>query len=147
MINKKFKNALTTVARLFNENDIDWFLMGTVNHSLQGMKRNPNDIDVIVRFERLEKVRRFLENYHPSEIEKLSDKESAFELKINNVPVEVIGEKRIDKYFNNKNEFLVDKRLNNTKIPCRKLEEEIEFYKRLGRDKRVKEIKGFLDSC
>lgn len=145
MINENFKTTLIKIAKVFKKNNIDWILIGTTTHDLQGMERQPNDIDIVVRLRELRKIRDLFSDYNPSKINQLRPGHSSIELKIKGVPVEIIGQKEAHDFFTNKEDYITTKEINGTIIPCRKLEKEVEFYKKLGREKRVKELQNFLN--
>jgi len=141
MIDKEIKTVLIRIAKILNKNNIDWVLMGTVNHKLQGMNKKPNDIDILTKLKDLKKVRKLFSHHTPSKIKKIRPGYFEFKFKINKVPIEIIGEEAAHQYFKNRKEFIVTKELKGIKIYCRRLEKEIEVYKQLGRKKKAEEIR------
>lgn len=142
---KLLRTALLRIAELLNKNNIDWILIGSVNHELQGMEKEPRDIDIVVKLKKLRKVRNIFAENDPSEVKGVRPGDFNINFKINNVPVEIFGEDKAQKYFINKESYITTEEVKNTRIPCRKLEKELEFYKQLGREEKAEELKQFLD--
>lgn len=146
MFNNKVKKALIKVAKKLNKNNLNWVLIGSTSHFLQGMKEeNFNDIDVIVELSNLKQAEKIFSDYKASSITKLRKGEFKLTLKIQNIPIEIIGERKASKYFSNQEEFIVNKKFQDTSIPCRKIEKDLIQYKKLNRKDKVKKIKKFLD--
>ncbi len=139
---KKFKDVLKILASKLN---IKWALIGSTNLAIQGMDVNPRDLDIVVMFEDLEKVRVLLKDYHPDPIKKLEvmTNEPAWEVKlyINDVEVQILGELKHGEYVSKRmaNEIIyVDE------IPCFTLDAEARAYSETNRKEKADKIWEFI---
>lgn len=137
---KSFQKVLVKIAKELNKNNIDWVLIGTTNHLLQGIKGDPNDIDILVKLKDLENIQKIFSNYNLlSSKAKLGYPNLKF--KVNNIPVEIIAQENIKKYFKNKKKFINNKKVEDILVPCRSLKEELKLYIKLKRKEKVRRIR------
>lgn len=144
MLTQKHKKALVTTSRKLNQAGLDWILIGTTSHNLQGVKVRPDDIDIVVDLKDLQKARSLFSNFKPTSITKIRSDHFKFKFKVVKKGIEIIGEKEAGKYFQHPREFITKKILANQKIFCRKLQKEIKLYKKLGRKEKAEKLKQFL---
>src|SRR3989338_2650607 len=91
MLSEKFKKAIKIIYTLLSEHKVKWALIGSTNMQLQGMNVNPHDLDIVVQFTDLEKMRNIFSAYTASdkkELKPLTD-ELGWEIKIDIGDVEV----------------------------------------------------------
>ncbi len=98
MISKKFEDVLNIISQKLNQESIKWSLVGSTNLAIQGMNINPIDLDILVKWSDLKKIKDIFSGYNPSEIKKLMpfiEGQQAWEMKtiINDIEVQFFSEK------------------------------------------------------
>lgn len=152
--NKKDKliASLDLISKLMLSNKINWSLIGSANMFFQGIDVNPNDLDVVVHLNDLKSARNIFKDYNPSEIKELKPlvKTPAWEFKFNlfEITIQFLGENDGGDYV--KNLLSPDKiknlQIENLKIPCFKLETEMQVYSDTKRFNKSNLIKSFLEN-
>jgi hypothetical protein len=151
MMNPDFKDAILILSKLLNKNQIKWALIGSANLQLQGVNIEPNDIDIVVLVNDLEKMQKIFLNYSPSALKTLMPL-SEFDTKkieltfiINTILVQTIGETPHSLYARQMlSDNLVKIKINNVEIPCFSLAIEAELYAKTNRKQKSKLILDFL---
>ena len=84
MLNDKFKEAIKIIFDSLDKNKIKWALIGSTNMAFQGMDVNPRDLDIVVCFNDLKKIKGIFSEYDVSEIRELKTLmiEPAWEVKL-----------------------------------------------------------------
>ena len=153
MVDNNIIGALKIITEKLRNQQIIWSLVGSTNLALQGVKVEPNDIDILTNGKDAFKIHELLKEYEvrPVELKQLDIFESYFsELNINGVKVEIMGDlkRKIGEDWTplierlNKT-IMID--VENVKVPVTPLEEELKAYKKLGRDKDKKKIEKILE--
>jgi hypothetical protein len=151
MLTEEFKQAIRIVAERLKRNNIVWAIVGSTNLVLQGIPKEPHDLDIVVSLEDLKRIRDLFEEYAPSEITPLKTvtDEPAWDvkMKINAVDVQVLGERKEGTYvkplLNNKVLWV---QMNEIKVPCLALTAEANAYEKTNRQQKAKEIRDFLNT-
>ena len=153
MIPKTHLNAIQIIHDSIYRTSISWAFTGSVNMALQGLAITPNDIDIITDEEGAHKIAELLAEF---EIEPMALKQAdiirshigVFE--IEGVKVEVIAELESKSDAgdwaaapNYKKAYMSIVYIN-MKVPILDLEYELEIYKLLGRDEKVRKIERYL---
>jgi len=146
MVNKaQINKILSVIAEKLQ--DINFAFIGSVNLYIQRLKVEPRDIDILTTPEGIKKIDKILDKYRTKEIYfDESDGRNSFRgfYEINGIEIEVLGNmnnlyREID---------ILDKKihakLNNIKLPCIALDNELEAYKKMGRIDKVEIIEKFL---
>src|SRR3989344_7709713 len=89
MLSKEFTKALLAVCKELNENGIEFVVIGSVNSALQGYFEKPKDIDIVVRFEEVDKALSCLSHFFIEELH--TPEKYILRLGVFGVRVEVIG--------------------------------------------------------
>lgn len=149
MIDQDIRNVLRIIHRRLDDNQIRWALVGSANTKLQGMGTEPRDIDIVTRYEDLQKVSGIFSDYSASnimELEVLSDTTVwEVKVKIDGAEVQFISGEEKDVYVS---KLLADKiiyiRLDDLEIPCFTLEAEAQAYMETGREHKAYLIQQYL---
>jgi len=147
MLSGKFREAIDTIVERLNKDHFDWMLVGSVNMALQGIDVTPRDLDFVVRFEDLERIRNVFSDYGVSEVSELKPfiDRAAWDVhfEIEGIDVQFLGEKDDGEYVRwmlKKCVVFVDR------IRCFDLRTEAGVYARTNRKNRADEILNFLDN-
>ena len=148
MVNNEFLSVLAIVeSRL--EGVVDWAVVGSANLSLQGIEIDPNDLDIAVRFEDLEKIKKIFSDFDCSNVVEIESKSGKpvweLQIVIHSVGIQFNGEKEEGIYIDdvkNKSWIYVEK--NGVKIPCLKLESELKAYGEMNRQDKIDKIREFI---
>ena len=151
MIDDRFKSALEIISSKLN-NNIKWALVGSTNMALQGIPVNPGDLDVVVRYSDLKKMKGIFSDYKVSEIKELkpfvSGQSCAGDVKFNilGADVQIFGEEDGGNYIKYllSNNNLVFVEVDEMKVPFFKLEIEAQVYWDTGRNNKAEIIREFL---
>lgn len=150
MIGQNLIDAIKVIRKRLDDSRIKWALVGSANLKLQGMEAEPRDLDIVTRYEDLQKVSGIFSDYSASavaELESLTDK-PAWEVKarIGGAEVQFIagGEKDVytGKLLANKITYI---KLDGIDIPCFTLEAEAQAYAETGREHKASLIREYLD--
>lgn len=150
MINQNTSQAIKTIYKILNDNQIKWAVVGSTNMKLQGMETEPRDLDVVVQHKNQYKVSKLFSDYSASEVrelESLTDR-PAWEVsaEINGIEVQFIAGEDDDVYVS---KLLADKityiKLDSIDIPCFTLEAESQAYLETNREHKAKLIQEYLD--
>lgn len=146
LMNKNILASLLEVARLLNNNNIKWMLVGSSNLALQGMNFEPNDIDIVIPIEKEKEVLNFMSGYSLLKTENLIRKDGEEKMFL-------VGEKVVELSFENENGFylkfvlednLEEKEIEGVRLPCMRLENEALAYENLDRIEKARMIRDFL---
>lgn len=149
MLDQNFIEALKILSLRFRENNFIWAVVGSTNLALQGLDIIPRDIDIITTIDSLPKIKNIFGEFDVAEME---EKQSATSgsywrvvLNINNIEIEVLGEKEQGVYAHrllagHKKDILLD----DVNIPCLELKSELQAYQETGRQNKVELIESFL---
>ena len=149
MISKEFETVIKIISKKLNQESIKWSLVGSTNLAIQGMNVSPRDLDILVKWSDLKKIKAIFSQYNPSEIKKLMpfiDGQKAWEMKtiINDIEVQFFSEKvgeYVKRLLPNK---IIKIKLNNLEIPCSSLEDEAQIYENTNRKNKADMINDFL---
>ncbi|MDO8537895.1 MAG: hypothetical protein Q7S21_03340 [archaeon] len=143
MLSKEFEKSLLAVVKELNDNGIQFVLIASANSALQGVNVKPKDIDIVVKYEDVDKALSCLAHFFIEEIH--SPEQYVLHLGVFGVDVEIRGNKNPNsphmKALNAKKET----KLNGEKIFILQLEKSIEFYEGIGKHEKAKEIQEFLN--
>jgi len=146
MINEEFKRAIFEISERMLENSVKYAITGSANLALQGIKVPPQDVDIVVFHEDLQRIIRIFPEYLRSGVRKMESKiGDAWEvlLNIEGVDVQVFAEpsgKYSRALYDNSFSLDIDDRL----IYCLPLEAELKLYRETGRLEKAKMIERFL---
>lgn len=149
MVSDNHLKTLSFLAKLFGPKNIRWILIGSSNLALQGVKVNPEDIDISTNAGDLHKIQDILKGYclKPVRLKEMDIFKSLYGLfEINGIKIEVMADLEVR---DGENWYKMTERKVNPlfidvlgiDIPCMPLENELKFYKKLGRNKKVELIK------
>jgi predicted nucleotidyltransferase len=146
MLNKKFKDAIIKVAKELDKNNIQFFVIGSTNHALQGMNVEPNDLDILVNYNVLDKIKDIFKGFKIKEEKESQNCESKKVLyEIDGVEVEFCCEYEHGIYIRNIDlNDIIYVTFDDMKIPCYKLQKEAQIYKKFGRVEKAERISNFI---
>lgn len=145
----KFKKALKIIAEKLDIEEVKWAVIGSTGLALQGIEITPNDLDIAVRFDDLQKIPEIFPDYKPSgvkELETVTGKPAwDVQMNINEVEIQFVGELDDGDYVSR----LLAKRINmvnvdKVDIPCLNLEAAAEAYEEIKRPEKAELIRKFL---
>lgn len=130
------------------EHNLKWAVIGSTNMCLQGMDVEPQDLDIIVELETLDKLKNIFADYEIAEKKQLKPGLPVweFQVKIDDVEFQFIGEKlETAEYIKHllANE-IVEFENCGLKIPCFTLEAEAQAYEETNRQHKADIIKEFV---
>ena len=141
-MNEKIEKALRVIIEKLN--GLNYALIGSVNLSLQGIDIQSRDIDILTNSDEINKIVKVLKKYQTKEMyfnesEGRNSYRAFFE--INKIEIEILG--NVNNACRLKNSL--DKKIyidyKGIKIPCMPLEEELDVYKKINREDKIKLIK------
>lgn len=139
------RDALQILRDRLQENDISWLLTGSGHLALAGMDVNPEDLDIAVQYEDLERIPGVFPQYSFSDIKPLKgdDEGGAVQSYIGDVEVEFIGESSHGVYMKRMGEtqYLT---CDHMQIPVLTLKAEAAAYEEMGRTEKANMIYDFL---
>ncbi len=155
MIEPDFIDVLEKIFNILSKTDIDWAITGSLGFAIQGIGLQPNDIDIQTDKKGAYRIEQLFADYVEKKVTFSSSENirSHFGvLRIDNVKVEIMGD--IEKRGGDGAwEEPVDLRtyirqvdFNGMKIPVLDLEYEYQAYLKLGRVKKTRIIKRWLES-
>jgi len=149
----KLLEVLKKLAKIFEENNINYCIVGSTSLLLEGVPVEPEDIDILTTKDFVLKMDELLSSYRLEEC-KLKESEnfrSYFgKYKIDGINVEVMGELQIRKNgkwskaltpSSIKTKYVS---LNGEKVRIAKLEETYKFCKEIGKEKTCETIEEYL---
>jgi len=146
-------SILKKLAKILEENYIEYCIVGSTSLFLEGVPVEPSDIDILTTKDSAFKIDKLLNPYRLVEC-KLRESEvfrSYFgKYKIDSIDVEVMGELQYRKNDRWSRPFTPSTiktkyvNLNNEKIRIARLEETYKFCKEIGREKTCKIIEEYL---
>jgi hypothetical protein len=150
---KPYSDVLKFLASKLTGQGINWAIIGSTNHAMQGVDAEPHDIDVLSDRQGAYKIADILKEYVVEPV-KYTENESFSSyhcvLDIKGIIVEVMGEKEnkpeIDlwgEYSNLSEKIYFD--LDGWKIPAISLKREYFAYSKLGRKEKADLIKKALN--
>jgi hypothetical protein len=123
------KEVLVKIAKKLNKADITWALGGSVMLKLRGLPVKPNDIDLLVSLEDVEKADRVIKNLCQSRQNNSHKK----------------GEKKIFKYRFNETSIVKNIKHNDAKIPLSSIEDWYVLYNLMpGKQNKVQLIEKYF---
>ena len=151
-IDQKTISALLTLHDALKGRGVPWAVMGSLSHALQGLKTQPNDIDITTTRHGAHTIEQLLQPHatHPVTYSQADRVRSHLgELTINGITVQVIGDM----------ETTTDNRtwtplpddhphiimVAGAPIPVRTLEQEAQTYTRLGRTERAEKLRALIE--
>jgi len=153
MLSVKQNDVLKIIYKELKDLNLDWMLIGSANHVIQGMEKTPNDIDLIVATkEELVKIEELFKSHLISQIEfKEYEGYSTYELNIciDSISIQIMGEYRkkdgqnvwgeLDGFRQKK--YVVYEGM---ELPVLSLVQEYEAYVTTDRSKKALKIKEFI---
>ena len=146
MISKKLIDVLNKITQRMNKTNVQWALVGTTNHLLQGMDVRPKDIDIIISHSDLEKIKKAFSDFD-FQIGEFPNKEAQkMSFKIDDFDIEICADYPHGKYHKKRCEKESSKLLDLGKlnIPVFTLESEIACYQLAGRFEKAEKINQFI---
>jgi len=141
-MNEKIEKVLKLIAEKLN--GLNYAFIGSVNLYVQGVNIQPRDIDILTDSDKINKIIKILKKYQTKEMYfDESEGRNSYQafFGINGIEIEILGnvnnacrlKDSLDKkiYINYKG----------IKIPCMPLEEELDVYKKMNREDKIKLIK------
>lgn len=147
-MNQKFIENIKYVSEKLNQAEIKWFLIGGSNQKLQGLERDANDLDIGIKYEDLEKVKRiFNENRIYGESDSFDKKGKRFKFKYNDSEIDIVATQQDGAYFSRLGKRDFDKiSIDNIEVSCYPLDLEADIYENYGRPERAEMIKQLIKS-
>lgn len=154
MLSENQNDVLKIIYKGLKYLDLNWMLIGSVNHVIQGMRKTPHDIDLIV--ETKQELLKIEEQFKCHSIKPTQYKDygeySSYELNlnINSIPIQIMGEyRRIDgqNVWGELNRFKEKKHVmyEGMKLPILSLRQEYNAYVITGRNKKALKIKEQIE--
>lgn len=149
-------SVLKKLARIFEENYIDYCIVGSTSLFLEGLPVEPSDIDVLTTKNSALKIDELLSPYRLVEckLRESEDFRSYFgRYRIDGIDVEVMGElqyRKNDRWSVPFTPSTIKTKyvsLNDGKIRIAELEETYKFCKEIGREETCKIIEEYLRKC
>ena len=146
MISDDYKKAIFEISELMIENSIKYAITGSTNLALQGVPVSPQDIDIVVYYEDLQKIVKIFPKYLKTGMRKMETKRGeAWEilLSIDGVGVQFFSEMQ-GAYHSALYENSHCIEMNDRLIYCFPLRQEMKIYKEMGKEDKVEMIRKFL---
>jgi len=145
---EKRKDILKDIAERMNKSCVKWALVGSTNHLIQGMDVIPRDIDVIISYDDLEKVKGVFSDLD-FEIKELPNGEAQEMIfKMRGFDIQICADYSHGKYYKKRQEegstIFVD--IEEVSIPVFSLESEALCYEANGRLEKAERIRDFIKS-
>ncbi len=151
-IDPKTISALLTLHDALKGRGVPWAVMGSLSHALQGLKIQPNDIDITTTRRGAHTIEQLLQPHvtHPVTYSQAEGVRSHLgELTIHGVTVQVIGDmetstdNRTWTPLPHDHPHLI--MVEGAPIPVRTLEQETQTYTRLGRTERADKLSALIE--
>jgi len=144
VIDEKRREMILDIAEKLKS--IRWTLIGSTSRQLQGMDVSPNDIDISVHVDDLEKIREIFKEYNPPEVKELktTTKERAWHVKffLNDFEIEFLGEESNGLFLKK----ILDGRTSVVEgVPCMNLDAAAECLEATNREEKAKKIRKWLN--
>lgn len=151
LTNKEKIDVLIKIYNIFNKNNILWALGGSLNLCFRNIVSDFNDIDIVINLKDSKKVEELLMKIgdkEPSKDKGIYNTTYFGEFKIDGVEVDIMSEVHI-----NNSSFCLSLRKedidiynyqNKYEIPLHSLDVWLEFYRQIGRSKKVEIIENYL---
>ncbi|MCX6773653.1 MAG: hypothetical protein NTY68_01490 [Candidatus Micrarchaeota archaeon] len=146
MINEDYKKAIFEISELLIQNSIKYAITGSTNLALQGIPIIPQDIDIVVEYEDLQKMVKIFPKYLKTGMRKMETKHGeAWEvlLDMDGVEVQFFAEMQGEYHsalYENSHSIEMDDRL----IYCLPLRQEMKIYEDMGKKDKAKMIENWL---
>jgi len=152
MLTENFKDVIKLIYNKLKHKNIKFAFIGSASLNLQGINVAPNDLDLIISIPGLKIISEEFKDYIIQPASKKPYFKEGYpeyyelKLKINDVVVHIMGEYDNDLYMSmiNKGNIVLVK-LMDISVPCLALESEAEAYSEMGRDKKVRLIRDYLN--
>jgi hypothetical protein len=155
------KEVLVKIAKKLNKADITWALGGSVMLKLRGLPVKPNDIDLLVSLEDVEKADRVIQNLCQSRQNNSHKKDENYatqffcQYKVDGIDLDLMagftlklkekGEKKIFKYRFNETSIVKNIKHNDAKIPLSSIEDWYVLYNLMpGKQNKVQLIEKYF---
>ncbi|GCD12454.1 nucleotidyltransferase family protein [Clostridium tagluense] len=146
--------ALSYIGEKLNENGVVWAVGASILLHHYGLIDNPNDIDILVDLNDIEKVDKILKSIGEKKVREKSDTYSTkyfYEYVVHGVDIDLMAGLSIN-YKNGTYEYIFDhtsiseyKKINGVNVPLSSLEDWYVIYQLIpGRDIKVKMIENYL---
>ncbi len=145
-----WKEALQLFAKKCSENNIEWYIVGSISETLRGVEINPKDIDIVVSEENYLKIRDLFLDCLIEVLPLPKDKPFPWmrfwpilhfgRFCINGILFEVVADEHRDKESQNFDEIMWEGYLLNIE----KLERRYETEKQRNRTERIKKIEDYM---
>lgn len=147
MDNFKFKETLKFVVDKLNDSGVEWFLIGGFNQQVQGLNREAKDIDIGIRIDDLEKVKKLFGEFEIfGEGETFDKKGKKFKFKLNNSEIDINAFEKDSAHFLKLKGDNKIKKINflELELNCYPIELEADIYEEFGRKERAEQIREVL---
>lgn len=143
------KEALKIIKQKFEDNNINWAIIGSANLKLQGMDKKPNDLDLVINLKDLKRTKEIFLEYRTSKIHQLEGNSKItawkFDMKIKDFDVEILAEEEKGSYAESiKKSRIINIKFEEIIVPCFTLEAEAEAYEATNRKEKGKIIREFM---
>jgi len=154
MIPENTFKALKAISERLNGKGINWVLIGSTNHALQGVDVKPRNIDILTDKDGAYAIGEALKEYiieevHPRETENMKSHYGRFS--IEDVEVEIIGDliniKPEGDLWSETDNFSkkIIIEFKNVEVPGISLDQEYVAYKKLGKMEKAEKIKEAMN--
>ena len=151
-IDPKTIAALLTLHDALKGRGVPWAVMGSLSHALQGLKTQPNDIDITTTRRGAHTIEQLLQPHvtRPITYSQADHVRSHLgELTINGVKIEIIGDMETSTDNRTWTPLPHDPphiiMVAGAPIPVRTLEQETQTYTRLGRTERAEKLRALIE--
>lgn len=141
-MNEKIEKALKIIIKKLD--GLNYVLIGSVNLYIQGINVKPRDIDILTNSDEINKIIKILKEYQTKEMYfDKSEGRNSYRVffKINEIEIEVLG--NVNNICRSKDSL--DKKIfinyKGIEIPCMPFEDELEVYRKIGGEDKVRLIK------
>ena len=146
-MDEKMLDVLQKIGKRMNENNINWYLIGSGGLYLRNVPgiEKVNDLDFLVLLNDYEKIKTLFEENLVKEEE--NDLGKKIILDVDGVEVEICGENSEGLYMRGLDKEKNDSvELNGIKVNLFPLEGEEKCYREIGREEKADLIKSFIES-
>jgi len=145
MINNVYSNTLRVIYDKLENSNIKWFLIGKTNLALQGIDIVPSHLGIVFHHKYLQQSLDLFKGYEKTKIVKTDNCEAEeYTFMIDDIKIMMCAEYSQGAYIvYNKNPLIIN--VEDMKIPCVCLEDELEAYKQMKIIKTAKIIEEYLE--
>ena len=141
-----WKNVLSLLAQIFKENEIEWYVIGSISEAILGVDINPHDLDIAVHTRDFYKVKDLSYNYV---IEPLGDNKGNWlvryfgKLCVNGASVDIAADNKLN--IENNREHYEKVSWNGYEIYITPLRERYDVEIQRNRKDRIKAIEEYIN--